>query len=217
MLLAGGDSFTWGNELPDCDESRYSRLSWSALLAEQHGMEYACIAEGGASNQTIARKVMDAVDNDTEMVAVMWTFPVRHELLLRQDHAIRLGKSHLNLSPWHATCTDADLVDLCIDRYSYHLIHLASHEHHEYQSMLSISALQNFLYKRNIPHVFSASTIQVYEMMDKPTALAREIRSADWFRDRIGFYDWARSNGYEMSKLGHPVAQAHKDWLNVTV
>ena len=217
MLIAGGDSFTWGNELPDCDESRFSRLSWSALLAERLSMTYNCVAEGGASNQTIARKVMEAVDSDTKMVAIMWTFPVRHELSLRQDHATVLGKPYLNISPWHATCTDRDVTGLAIDRYAYHLMQLASHEHHEQQSMLSIYALQNFLRARNIPYVFHSSTVQLYEMMDKNTLLAREIRSEDWFRNREGFYDWSKARGYEMSELGHPVAQAHRDWIDVVV
>jgi hypothetical protein len=54
-------------------------------------------------------------------------------------------------------------------------------------------------------------------MMDKNTLLAREIRSEDWFRNREGFYDWSKARGYEMSELGHPVAQAHRDWIDVVV
>ena len=206
ILLAGGDSFTWGNELPDCDESRFSRLSWSALLAEQYSLDYNCVAEGGASNQTIARKVMESVDSSTKLVAVMWTFPVRHELLLRRDHSKNLNKNYVNVSPWH-------LDDKYLRNYASSLLDLASHEYHEQQSLLSIYALQNFLSNRDIPYVFSAATTQVYDMLDKDTILAKEIESS-WYRKGEGFYDWSKSKGYELSSLGHPIAQAHRDWID---
>ena len=44
VLIAGGDSFTYGAELQDCDGS-YSNLTWSALLAKRMGMSYCCTAK----------------------------------------------------------------------------------------------------------------------------------------------------------------------------
>ena len=210
MLLAGGDSFTWGNELPDCDESRFSRLSWSALLAEQHGMTYNCVAEGGASNQTIARKVMEAVDSSTEMVVVMWTFPVRHELLLRRDHADRLKRSYVNVSPWHAL----EEKDAALRQYAESLMSIAAHEYHEQQSIAAVYSLYSFLRSRNIEFLFSAASQQVYEMLARTSPLSAELKTASWYRRGEGFYDWAKQQGYKMTELGHPIAEAHRAWLD---
>jgi hypothetical protein len=40
---------------------------------------------------------------------------------------------------------------------------------------------------------------------------------AEWYRYGEGFYDWARREGYEISKLNHPVAQAHRDWVDAHI
>lgn len=117
ILLAGGDSFTWGNELPDCDGSRFSRQSWSALLAERQGMDYYCVAKPGSSNQSIARRVMQAIDSSDQVdhVAVMWTYMTRYELRLIDhlekellgieqsvDAVSDLDSGWLNLSTWQS-------------------------------------------------------------------------------------------------------------------
>ena len=38
VLVAGGDSFTYGNELADCTTQQPSELTWSAFLA--HKLEH---------------------------------------------------------------------------------------------------------------------------------------------------------------------------------
>jgi hypothetical protein len=88
MLIAGGDSFTWGSELNDCDERRYSRLSWSSLLAERLGLDYICVAKPGSGNHAICRRVIQECDrrhDRIDMVAVMWTYPFRFEINVRHD------------------------------------------------------------------------------------------------------------------------------------
>ena len=47
ILIAGGDSFTYGNELADCTLNRFSEKTWSGILADQLGMSYDCTAWGG--------------------------------------------------------------------------------------------------------------------------------------------------------------------------
>ena len=210
MLLAGGDSFTWGNELPDCDYTRYSRLTWSAVLAKQMGLEYHCVAEGGASNQNIARNMLYELCKipAPKHVAVMWTFPVRHELLLREDHARRLDKKHINISPWHVSHEQESEIRL----YAENMLWLTSHEYHEQQSLYAMTTLASFLRYHNIPFSFSAASIQVYEMLDNNPHISRLIGDV-WYRKGEAFYDWAKEKGYEISSRCHPVAQAHEDWM----
>ena len=58
ILLAGGDSFTYGNELADCDPKTPSKAAWGAMLAASLSMSYSCVADGGLSNTGIARHIM---------------------------------------------------------------------------------------------------------------------------------------------------------------
>ena len=70
-----GCSFTWGSELNNNEEGRYSRLMCSALDAE----EYNYATEGG-SNDRIVRNLL--VENDIEeydLAVIQMTFPVRTE------------------------------------------------------------------------------------------------------------------------------------------
>lgn len=91
MLLAGGDSFTWGNELPDCNPTSPSRLTWASLLSEKLGLDYRCVAAPGIGNKSISRRVIREIHNNPGIrrVAVMWTFPIRHDISIRPDLACK--------------------------------------------------------------------------------------------------------------------------------
>ena len=96
-LIAGGDSFTWGSELPDQHfdhiSNTPSKLTWSSLLAKHYNLNYNCVAKPGCGNSTITRKILKEInnnklrkDNIEELyVAVMWTFTHRSEIRLRDD------------------------------------------------------------------------------------------------------------------------------------
>lgn len=112
-LIAGGDSFTFGSELPDSTDTIYSNLTWSALLAKHMGLEYQCAAKPGAGNSAIMRRVIEAVEKseDTAFVVVMWSWPGRLEVKI--DNVVKgyklrqmlpkddIENGWLNISPWN--------------------------------------------------------------------------------------------------------------------
>ena len=63
-FLAGGCSFTFGNELSDDFESRYaSKKSWAYKIFENSGADnYHCCAKGGIGNSAIARNVFEQIN-----------------------------------------------------------------------------------------------------------------------------------------------------------
>ena len=76
VLIAGGDSFTYGSELPSQEHT------WANLLANRKGWNICNIAQPGYSNSAIRRNVMNAVNEYKDLdlyVAVMWSFPNRYE------------------------------------------------------------------------------------------------------------------------------------------
>ena len=102
ILIAGGDSFTYGNELSDCTPKRASVHTWSGLLADNLDMSYSCTANAGDGNDAIARKTMTAChkllsQGHNVAVAVMWSFPCRYEFRFNYD-------TQEQYSPW-ATIT----------------------------------------------------------------------------------------------------------------
>lgn len=110
VLISGGDSFTYGSELSDCTNEQHSNSTWSALLAHQLGMNYACVALPGASNNSISRRVMRACENmladgQDIAVAVMWSFANRTEFRFNKDTGER-DSPWYSITPWVAMDND---------------------------------------------------------------------------------------------------------------
>lgn len=107
ILISGGDSFTYGNELEDCDASSnfagFSKHSWSYLLSKRMGWSYGNTAWGGLSNAAIARRVLEACENlhtkERIAVVVMWSFPNRYEFRFNYDTGERYSPWH-SITPW---------------------------------------------------------------------------------------------------------------------
>jgi hypothetical protein len=246
ILLAGGDSFTWGNELSDFTPDKPSNISWAALLAKKLNYTYDCVAKAGCGNHAIARKIIERCDNtNVDFVAVMWTFPVRQELSIRSDlvkqgHDIELVKHELdgnwiNLVHWQGIDYEEKLSnfgeiskDISFQKKLEHQcnwhkqtgiydiarywFNIASREYHDQITLESIIVLQSYLEKHNIPFVFSSSTNQIFDLLNSDHPLAKIVNRNHWIAN-IGFYDWAKINGYKLSPMQHPEDRAHVDWI----
>ena len=92
VLIAGGDSFTYGSELPSQEHA------WANIVAQRKGWNMCNTARPAASNSSIRRNVMNAVNKYKDLdlfVAVMWSFPNRYEFRFAYD------TGHLD-SPWYS-------------------------------------------------------------------------------------------------------------------
>ena len=85
-IIAGGCSFTLGNELSDdIDGKTPSKNTWAYGLAQtkaQYGEpEYVCAARSGLGNDAIARRTFRAISQNPDVrgVVVMWSFTSRYD------------------------------------------------------------------------------------------------------------------------------------------
>ena len=121
ILIGGGDSFTWGSELPDQHFDHLtnspSQATWASLVANHYGYDYLCVAKPGCGNNTITRRVISEVSkhpNEEIYVAVMWTYTHRSEIRLRnmypyntivsdpvQAARFDIDNFWINLNAWH--------------------------------------------------------------------------------------------------------------------
>ena len=183
VLVAGGDSFTYGTELADCTPTQASELTWSAFLAHKLEMKYMCVAGPGWSNDAIARNVITTVHrllelDITPVVAIMWSFPNRYEFLFEYD---TLGKTTPweSITPWtherdQSVILDAfkNFVERNFDDYKKHQLQAQStglanfselfyknvgnnETYAAYNSYSNIVQVQNWLQKNNIQYVFT--------------------------------------------------------------
>jgi hypothetical protein len=96
IIIAGGDSFIFGNELRDQQESMFSSKTFPAILAQ--GAEYHCAAWPGNANNAISRMTMAACERfkkQKPIVIVTWTFCQRYEFRFNYSTKQRI-------SPWYS-------------------------------------------------------------------------------------------------------------------
>ena len=103
VVISGGDSFTFGSEIPGDNPLAPHPKSWANLLSNHLGAEkHINLGRGGRSNSYIARHVIHTVWKEMKrnkpediFVQVMWSNSNRHEFPLSQDF-------DMYDSPWYA-------------------------------------------------------------------------------------------------------------------
>ena len=178
-FIAGGCSFTLGNELSDDVGGKTpSRKTWAHGLCESKSMEYICTAFGGLGNQAIARRVFSSLSKHSNIgaVAVMWTFPSRYDWAMPR-HRVLEDTRWASMSPWDTTAGHQEAImtlagskiqqEQLISRNNHlretgvrdfadAIYRYAANQYHEiYLSWKSIIWLQNILEKKKIPFMFT--------------------------------------------------------------
>ena len=180
-LIAGGCSFTFGNELSDDVAGRLpSKKSWANLLASHLNYEYICTAKGGLGNSAIARRVFTEISKhdikSIGLVAIMWSFISRYDWAMPR-HATLENTRWASISPWDTEVGQAEAFENLsgsefaqqewktrqennlqtgVKPFADALYKHSANDYHEsFLSLKSITWLQNILEKKNIPYFFT--------------------------------------------------------------
>ena len=210
-FIAGGCSFTFGNELSDdVAGNTASEKSWAYLLHRHTECnQYVCVAKGGIGNSAIARRVFQAIDENTQMVAVMWTFPSRYDWAMPRHKSLE-GTRWASMSPWDTKDGSLEayrllqgsepakqdwqerqehMVNAGVRPLAEAIYKYGANQYHEaYLSWKSIIWLQNILEKKNIPFFFTlADNTLFYNEMEPLCDLDNLMRS---LYQEIDFTKW---------------------------
>jgi len=235
VLIAGGDSFTYGSELPSQEHA------WANLLATRKGWNICNTARPAASNSAIRRNVMNAVHKYRELdlfVAVMWSFPNRYEFRFAYDTG-HIDSPWYSINPWtyndqnfeehfftkddqvlaaqQANRANAEAKGMTAFAKSY-VQNVAQTEYWEiYNSWCEIAMLQNYLIKHNIPYIFTQVDNSLFEcnsVMDSTlTTLRADIDMTKFVMDE-GMFNWAKRTEQPFYTT-HPRESAHIEWINM--
>jgi len=177
-FIAGGCSFTYGHELSDDQEGkRPSKKTWAhGLKPQEH--EYVCTAYPGTGNSGIARRVFNAVANNTDVggVVVMWSFLSRYDWAMPRHQALE-NTRWASISPWDTDTGNEEafrslagsesqqeqwrtrrdtFAETGVKPFAEAIYKHAANQYHEtYLSWKSIIWLQNILEKKQIPFMFT--------------------------------------------------------------
>lgn len=179
-IIAGGCSFTFGNELSDDDGKTPSKKSWAHGLSDSiPSVSYVCAAKGGLGNPAIARRVFNTIhvhSDNIECVVVMWSFLSRYDWAMPR-HKLLDGTRWASISPWDTSMSDAErhtelagseiqlqewetrnanAIETNVRPFAESIYKYAANQYHEtYLSWKSIIWLQNILEKKKIPYMFT--------------------------------------------------------------
>lgn len=178
-FIAGGCSFTFGHELSDDEQGKIpSKKSWAYGLKTSPSDEYICTAHPGSGNSGIARRVFNAVANNTDIkcVVVMWSFLSRYDWAMPRHRNLE-DTRWATISPWDTNAgkeeafrvisgsetqqeqwrTKRDLFrETGVHGLAEAIYKYGANQYHEtYLGWKSIVWLQNILEKKKIPFMFT--------------------------------------------------------------
>jgi hypothetical protein len=178
-FIAGGCSFTFGHELSDDEQGKIpSKKSWAYGLKTSPSDEYICAAYPGSGNAAIARRVFNAVANNTDIkcVVVMWSFLSRYDWAMPRHKDLE-NTRWTSISPWDTNAGNEEAFrtmqgsetqqehwrirreifkETGVKDFAESIYKYAANQYHEtYLSWKSIIWLQNILEKRKIPFMFT--------------------------------------------------------------
>ena len=206
-LKSFGCSFIFGSELSDNHDDlivknpigRFSQLTWPALVANYLNYTYECHARPGSGNLQIAERILTELsDPDPALYIINWTWIDRFDYYYRCDY----------WQPW-ATIRPADATDVSLMYYKK--------LHSEYQDKLT-----SLMYMRLVIDTFKQKGFPfIITYMDDLTFdqrwhtspaivdLQEYVKPYMTTFDNLNFLDWSKKNGYPITKIGHPLEQAH--------
>lgn len=233
-LVAGGDSFIYGDELKDCLGVRASDYVYPALIAKEMNLDYICAAGSGYGNDSIRRTVMNACESvtDIELVIVQWSFACRYEFYFQNfgwhqlgawsiiDDPAEIKKTFKMDNPivlQHHIDTLKKFKELGITEFAKIFFKkIASDIYYEQYKFLSeIVMLQQYLETKKIPYMFASVNSDILrdtaKYADQSIKTLENLINKDewmWFPGQLGFYDWAFENKFPFGTT-HPLEEAH--------
>ena len=201
MIYTVGDSFTYGQELPNPQEQ-----AWPVLLANKLNKNLVNEGRGGAGNDFIVKKTIQAVSKyKPELVVIAWTSFGRKEFA--DEHGPYTvcpgsGKSVFGSDP---------KLSYRIDLVKY--ITLYNNELYEYRCWLrQVILLQSFLQNHKIDYIMC----NVFDNQNRFEEFCKDNQGYYELIDKDRFIGWPTEGivqwvyGTPHGPGGHPLEQGHQ-------
>jgi hypothetical protein len=209
-LKSFGCSFIFGSELADDGRDlptpTPSNFTWPAHLARHLTHNYECYARPGSGNLQIAERVLShAVNNDYALFVIGWTWIDRFDFTNSQIYNQPLAAQWSN---WH-TIMPVDTTALA--KTYYQGLHTEYRD--KLTTLMSIRLVIDTLTQKNIPFLMTYMDDLIFDQQwhitPAVTDLQEYVKPYMTTFDNFNFVGWSKKNGYPISKIGHPLEEAH--------
>jgi hypothetical protein len=209
-LKSFGCSFIFGSEL--ADDGRHlscptpSNFTWPAHLAQHLGYNYQCYARPGAGNLQIAEQVLShATKIDNSVFVIGWTW------IDRFDYTNSIISNDPQASKWEnwRTLMPIDTTELATTYYKG----LHTEYRDKLTTLMSIKLVIDTLNQKNIPFLMTYMDDLIFDqrwhITPAVTDLQEYVLPYMTNFDNLNFIDWSKKHGYHITKIGHPLEEAH--------
>ena len=207
-IASFGCSLTLGTELSDQSHGKFgqrpSNLTWPALIAQKLGMEYRCMAQGGAGNLSIADRALEyRHDHPDDLLIINWTF------IDRFDYSDPQGRHFDNGYTDYLTVRPGDTSELS----AFYYRNLHSEYRDKITNLMQIQSVVHRLIKSGT--LFLMTSVDDLLMLRRWHAPARIQELQDEIAPYLtqfqgeNFLQWAKTHDFSVTPAGHPKEQAH--------
>lgn len=209
-LKSFGCSFIFGSELADDGRDlpipTPSNFVWPAHLARHLKYDYQCYARPGSGNLQIAERVLShATDVDDSMFVVGWTWIDRFDYT---NSTISNDPIQRKWNNWR-TIMPVDETELA--KTYYQGLHTEYRD--KLTTLMSIRLVIDTLKQKNIPFLMTYMDDLIFDqrwhITPAVTDLQEYVLPYMTTFDNLNFVSWSKKNGYPITKIGHPLEEAH--------
>lgn len=210
QIVSAGCSFIHGSELGD--EVPYSQSTYPALVAKSIDASYDCLAYPSASNQGIAKKILQHKPIQHTLYIVQWTYPSRFGVNLNFE----IKDKNKNKTTWFDLAPNSwdynpkafheyteyskQLVDMGIpDLSEQYYKYTGNNDQFMFQTEMCIKSVQQHCADHAADYLFYTATSDLLE-----------LKNVHGF-DNKGFVEWAKDSKYNHGPYKHPLHEAHSD------
>ena len=203
-LKSFGCSFIYGSELSDerAEKNMYSRLTWPVHLARHLNYRYLCYARPGSGNLQIAERALTHLaTNEHALFIINWTFIDRFDYV-NVNSTTRPGM------PW-ATLMPIDETDIAKTYYK----ELHSEIRDKLATLMSVKLVLDTLRQKNCPFIMTYMDDLMFDKQWHTTPAITDMQ--DYILPHMSTFDglnlqqFTKKNGYPITRIGHPLEQAH--------
>lgn len=197
-----GCSFIYGTDLGydgyKEKDTTPSNLTWPALIAKNHGLDYDCYAHPGIGNLRILENVLSQVNSDhKDLFVIGWTW------IDRFDYT----------DTWDQWNTILPIDNSGLAKIYYKDFH--SQYRDKLTTLIYIRTAIDALNQNQIPFIMTFIDDLIFESEWHVTPAVKHLQ--EFIRPYMTkfegktFLDWSRAHNYEISQTLHPLEKAHAE------
>ena len=191
-IVSAGCSFIHGSELGD--EVPYSQSTYPALIAKHLKVDYNCIAYPSASNQGIAKQILESKADWQSFYIVQWTYPSRFGVHLNQS----IKDKNKQPTTWLDLAPNSWDYEMGIPELSKKIYTYTGHKQYMFQTELCMRAVKGYLDSQGAHYLFLPACNDIAEL------------TMHSFQGK-GFIEWCTDKNFPVGPHKHPLQQAHQE------